>query len=111
MVKKSWLMGPRTSSILPIDVYSVLSQKRIPKTASSGQTRPEVPYLVLEVHRCVEVRDLGVYALAHHLAFACVHKLTHLQDCCWGTEVALSIASTTSTAYAWLVAILLWSLD
>lgn len=105
MVKKSWLMGPRTSSSLPIDVcfrYVSITGRDCVKPSDESV----VTYLVLEVYRCVEVRNLGVYALADHLAFACVHELAHLQDCCRGTEVTLSVTSTASTACAWLAAIL-----
>jgi hypothetical protein len=55
-------------------------------------------YLVLEVYRRVEVRDLGIDALAHHLALARVDELAHLEDCRWGTEIALSVTTTSATA-------------
>jgi hypothetical protein len=34
--------------------------------------------LVLKIYRRVEVRNLGVYALAHNLSLASMHKLAHL---------------------------------
>ena len=37
-------------------------------------------YLVLEVDRRIEVRDLGVGGLNHHLALAGVDELAHLED-------------------------------
>lgn len=36
-------------------------------------------YLVLEVYRGVEVRDLGVDGLAHHLALTGMHESTHFK--------------------------------
>lgn len=52
--------------------------------------------LVLEEDLRVEVRHLGVDALAHHLALAGVHEAAHLEDLIGGTEVALS---ETTAAY------------
>jgi hypothetical protein len=71
--------------------------------------------LVLEVYRRVEVRDLGVDALADYLSLAGVHKLAHLQNGSRRTKVALSVAtaaavtttSTTAFNFISLVCVLL----
>lgn len=73
MVKYTWLMGPRTSSILPMGVY----QKRIVSKLVSDRHFP-VSYLVLQIDGGVEVRNLGVDRFANHLAFTSMHDSTHL---------------------------------
>lgn len=98
MVKKSWLMGPRTSSILPMDVFCSMLVFGCGFVVGRTET-----YLVLEVYRRVEVRDLGVDALADYLSLAGVHKRAHLQNGSRRAKVALSITTastvtTTSTA-------------
>lgn len=52
--------------------------------------------LVLQVYRCAEVGELGVDALAHHLALARVQELAHLDDGGGGAEVALLVAAAAA---------------
>lgn len=54
-----------------------------------------VPYLVLEVDGGVELGNLGVDALAHHLALARVDELAHLEHSGRRPHVALLVSSTT----------------
>lgn len=52
-------------------------------------------HLVLEVDRGVEVRDLGVGRLNHHLALAGVDELAHLEDSRRRAHVALLETATS----------------
>ncbi len=76
IVKKSWFMGPRTSSTLPTAVCWIVESM-----VSHGLKvqRGKRAYLVLEVDGCVEVGDLGVGGLDNHLALAGVDELAHLE--------------------------------
>lgn len=73
-MKYTWLIGPRTSSTLPIGVCENSSVSLIHLRSSHWN----VSYFVLEVDGRVEVRDLGVDRFANHLSFAGVHDTTHL---------------------------------
>lgn len=73
MVKYTWFMGPRTSSTLPIAVCFEIGQAEIPRKMSSEKT-----YLVFQVDRRIEVGDLWVRGLDHHLALTGMDKLAHL---------------------------------
>ena len=56
----------------------------------------ETTYLVLEVDRGIEVRDLGVGRLDHHLALAGVDELAHLEDSGRRAHVALLETETAA---------------
>lgn len=53
-------------------------------------------YLVLEVDRGIEVRDLGVGRLDHHLALAGVDELAHLED--GGRRAHVALLETEAAA-------------
>jgi hypothetical protein len=67
-------MGPRTSSTLPIGVYTSRISICVRKMAVV------IAYLVLEEYWGVEVGDFWIYGLADHFAFTCVHEGSH---CCY----------------------------
>ena len=87
-------MGPRTSSTLPTAVWGGCEQGIGREDAWLGGG--EETYLVLEVDRGIEVRDLGVGRLNHHLALAGVDELAHLED--GGRRAHVALLETETAA-------------
>jgi len=56
-------------------------------------------HLVFEVNGRIEVRNLRVDALAHHLPLARVYELAHLQDNGWRACVSLLEASASCVIF------------